>query len=631
MRSNLIAGLVIVLIPLFAADASAQSAEPPARAVGPSAADAASEAADPPSIQTIQNVRARQTRSLNGHWRTIVDPFETGYYDYRYQPMESGGFSQNRRPQHRSDLIEYDFDTSDQLLVPGDWNSQRDDLFFYEGTIWYKRDFDYDLADDRRLFAYFGAANYEARAWLNGTSLGMHEGGFTPFNFEVTDLVQEEDNFLIVKVDNQRRREAVPTVNFDWWNYGGLTRDVMLVDVPETFIRDYFIQLDPRSSGEVAGWIRLDGPRAQQRVTIHIPEAGVETAVTTDESGYAEVRFPADLERWSPENPRQYRVVVESETDRVEDVIGFRTIETRGTEILLNGESVFLRGVCIHEQAPMRDGRAFSEEDARTLLGWAREMGANFVRLAHYPHNEHMTRVASEMGLMVWSEVPVYWTILWDNPETLESARRQLTEMIARDKNRASVVLWAVANETPLSDERLAFLTNLVSLTRDLDPSRLVTAALERHYANDTTQAIDDPLGAHLDVVGVNEYIGWYEGTPARADSMTWTMAYDKPLIISEFGGSALHGLHGDELTRWTEEYQRSIYEHQIGMLERIPFLRGTTPWILTDFRSPRRPLPDIQDYWNRKGLISDRGQRKQAFYVMQEWYRGMMEGRSGE
>ena len=226
------------------------------------------------------------------------------------------------------------------------------------------------------------------------------------------------------------------------------------------------------------------------------------------------------------------------------------------------------------------------------------------------------------MGIMVWSEIPVYWTIQWENPATLENARNQLSEMIARDKNRAAVVIWSVANETPLSDARLSFLKNLISHARSLDATRLLSAAMERHYLDATTQMIDDPLGEYLDVLGCNEYVGWYDGLPEKADRLEWKSKYQKPLVMSEFGGDALYGHHGDPLMRWTEEYQEDLYRHQLAMLKKIPFLRGTSPWILTDFRSPRRPLPGIQDYWNRKGLISHRGEKKKAFYVMQEWYR---------
>ena len=579
-----------------------------------------------PSVQAqqiglIANTDGRKTVSLNGQWQTIVDPYESGYYNYRYQPSDNGYFK-NAKPKSKTDLIEYDFDSSATLNVPGDWNTQSDQLFFYEGTVWYKKSFDYQRKPDTRLFVYFGAANYFADVYLNGEKIGQHEGGFTPFNFEITKLVRDTGNFLVVKVDNKRRRDAVPTLMTDWWNYGGLTREVKLIETPATFVHDYVIQLQKGSRQRVSGWVKLAGEKLNQRITVRIPEAGITKTFNTDARGFAEVDFNADLKLWSPESPKLYDVMVEAETDQVRDQIGFRSIETRGTDILLNGKPVFLRGVCVHEEAPLRGGRAYSREDAQTLLGWAKELGANFVRLAHYPHNEFMIREADRMGILVWSEIPVYWTIQWENAATFENARNQLGEMITRDKNRAAVVIWSVANETPLSDARLTFLKNLVAHARSLDATRLMSAAMERHYINDTTQMIDDPLGEYLDVLGCNEYVGWYDGLPEKADRLEWRSKYQKPLVMSEFGGDALFGHHGDAATRWTEEYQESIYQHQIAMLKKIAFLRGTSPWILTDFRSPRRPLPNIQDYWNRKGLISNRGEKKKAFYVLQEWYR---------
>jgi beta-glucuronidase len=571
-------------------------------------------------VGLIANADGRRTISLAGEWKTIVDPYESGYYNYRYQPSDNGYFK-NAKPKSKSDLIEYDFDSSTSLKVPGDWNTQSEQLFFYEGTVWYKKSFAYQRKPNTRLFVYFGAANYFADVYLNGEKIGQHEGGFTPFNFEITKLVRDTGNFLVVKVDNKRRRDAVPTLMTDWWNYGGLTRDVKLIETPATFVQDYFIQLQKGSRDRVIGWVKLNGDKPQQRVTIRIPEVGISKSLATDASGTTLVDFTANLSLWSPENPKLYDMTVEAETDQVRDQIGFRSIETRGADILLNGKPIFLRGVCIHEEAPFRGGRANSREDAQTLLGWARELGANFVRLAHYPHNEWMVREADRMGVMVWSEIPVYWTIQWENRTTLDNAQNQLSEMIARDKNRAAVVIWSMANETPLSDARLSFLRILVAQARSLDPGRLISAAMERHYLDATTQMIDDPLGEYLDVLGCNEYVGWYDGLPDKADRLEWRTKYQKPLVISEFGGDALFGNHGDGLTRWTEEYQENLYRHQVAMLKRIPFLRGAAPWILMDFRSPRRPLPKIQDYWNRKGLISNNGEKKKAFYVMRQWY----------
>jgi beta-glucuronidase len=193
--------------------------------------------------------------------------------------------------------------------------------------------------------------------------------------------------------------------------------------------------------------------------------------------------------------------------------------------------------------------------------------------------------------------------------------------MIRRDRNKASVVLWSVANETPVTPARVQFLKTLVAKTREQDPTRLVAAALLVR-TDGMTKIIDDPLGEALDVIGFNEYIGWYEHKPEDADNTVWKIAYDKPLIVSEFGGDAKYGLHGDAETRWTEEYQANLYRHQLRMLSGIRQLRGMSPWILMDFRSPRRPLPGIQDYFSRKGLISDQGERKEAFYLLHKAYR---------
>jgi beta-glucuronidase len=264
----------------------------------------------------ILNVDGRQTKSLNGEWRIIIDPYENGFYDYRYKEYDSGYFK-DAQAHNKWDRVEYNFNTADQLYVPGDWNSQRDDLLFYEGTIWYRQKFDYDIKADKRVFVYFGAANYEAIVYLNGEKLGKHVGGFTPFNFEITSKLQKT-NSLVVKVDNKRYRDAVPTVNTDWWNYGGLTRRVMLIETPKTFIRDYHIQLAKGSGNKISGWVHLDGVQKQQTMTFEIPELKLETAVQTDRKGVAVIDVTAKPQLWSPENPKLYDIVLSCNTDQVE-------------------------------------------------------------------------------------------------------------------------------------------------------------------------------------------------------------------------------------------------------------------------------------------------------------------------
>jgi beta-glucuronidase len=570
----------------------------------------------------IQNASARVAQDLSGRWRTIVDPYEAGYRGPHGDPWPFGFF---RNADPRPGIGEYDFDRSELLEVPGDWNSQTAQLLYYEGTVWYQTRFRVEKRPGVRRFVHFGAANYHAIAWLDGEPLGEHEGGFTPFEFELPPGGSAGEHVLTVKVDNTRRREAVPTTSTDWWNYGGLTREVSLLESPESFIREYGIDLDER--GRVAAWLRIDGPKPRQRVRLQIPEAGIEVSGETDAEGRAELVAEGAVERWKPSHPRRYRVEIGCETDEIAECVGFRSVRVDGSRILLNDEQVFLRGISLHEEAPFRPGRAWSEGDARTLLGWAVELGCNFVRLAHYPHNETMVRVAEELGLLVWAEIPVYWNISWDHAPTLVGAKSQLGELIARDRNRCAVILWSLSNEAPATDARQAFIAELADHARALDPTRLLTSALFARLEDDgETMVIDDPVGAHLDVMGCNQYLGWYYAAPEKMDRITWSSPFEKPLVMSEFGAGAVAGRHGDEDTFFTEENQALVYRKQIAMLQRIPFLAGLSPWILKDFRSPRRVLPGTQDGWNRKGLVSDRGLRKLAFGVLRAWYRELAE-----
>ncbi|MBO5593562.1 MAG: beta galactosidase jelly roll domain-containing protein, partial [Prevotella sp.] len=361
------------------------------------------------SLPLIQNVNAYECMSLNGEWNYIVDVQEEGYYDYRMKPTR-WGFFQNAKPQRPEDLIEYDFDKSPTMQIPGDWNTQDERLFFYEGTVWFKKSFQAVPTSDCRTLLYFGAVNYDCRVWVNGKEVGHHIGGFTPFNFDISDLLREGENVVIVKVDNKRHAEDVPTQIFDWWNYGGITRDVKLVKVLPVYLEDYNLQLTSLEGRQISFSVKLNKPEANHTVTLNIPELKIKKTLTTAADGTASVSMKAKPQLWSPENPKRYQVEITLDNSTIADSIGFRKIETRGKQILLNGQPIFLKGISIHEEKPNGGGRANSPEDARTLLSWAKELGCNFVRLAHYPHNEYMVREAERMGILVWSEIPCYWT-----------------------------------------------------------------------------------------------------------------------------------------------------------------------------------------------------------------------------
>ncbi|WP_195496523.1 glycoside hydrolase family 2 protein [Alistipes senegalensis] len=565
----------------------------------------------------IANVYGREMQSLNGKWDAVVDLYDQGRKNKIYL---------NRKPEGKTDFYEYAFENGLRLDVPSDWNSQTPELKYYEGTVWYARRFDAPRQDGRRLFLHFGAVSYRCRVYLNGEEIGSHEGGFTPFQIEVTGRLKPADNFLAVEVNNTRTPDAIPAMAFDWWNYGGITRDVSLVSVPEAFVEDYFIRLDKDSADRISADVRLSGAPAGTSVLVEIPELKVRETASADERGAAALSFRVkNLKRWSPEDPKLYRVIVSAGRDRVEEMIGFRNVRVEGEDIYLNGAPVFLKSVSFHEEIPQRMGRAFSESDAVMLLSEARALGCNMIRLAHYPQNEYIVRLAEKMGFMLWEEIPVWQGIDFANDATRQKAGRMIREMVGRDRNRCALTFWGVANETQPSESRNEFLRYLISCCRELDDTRLIVAAFDlvRFDRDRQLFVMDDPFIEALDVVAVNKYMGWYHPWPVTPDRAVWDVARGKPLIISEFGGEALYGQHGaaDTASSWSEEYQEALYRDNLRMFEYIPNLRGVSPWILFDFRSPFRFHPTNQEGWNRKGLVSDRGYRKKAWYLMKAYY----------
>lgn len=567
----------------------------------------------------IGNVLNRQTISLNGDWHYIVDIQEEGYYDYRMKPMR-WGFFMNAKPQKPEDLIEYDFDASPTMKVPGDWNTQDPRLFFYEGTVWFERSFHYTKTPGRRVLLYFGGVNYDSHIYVNGKKAGHHKGGFTAFNFDVTAELKDGENFVVVKVDNKRHADAVPTQIFDWWNYGGITRDVLLVEVSEHYLENYTLRIDNQDFKRMEFSARLNQALAGEKVRLRIPELKIDKTFETNPEGVVVASWKASPKLWSPEDPKLYHVELIYNEETLTDEIGFRSIRTEGKKLLLNGRPIFLKGISMHEEKAYGGGRANSTSDAHLLLSWAKELGCNFVRFAHYPHNEHAVREAERMGILLWSEIPCYWTIAWTNESTYQNAQSQLRDMILRDQNRANIIIWSIANETPHSAERDRFLSRLSTYARSLDSSRLISMAMEVTSAKNYVNRLNDNMNQYVDVVSFNQYVGWYRDVN-DAPKMTWEIPYDKPVIVSEFGGGAKYGLHGEKNQRWTEEFQENLYKENVAMLDKIEGLAGTTPWILKDFRSPRRVLPGVQDYYNMKGLFSDKGEKKKAFFVLKEWY----------
>lgn len=600
------------------------------------AGTAAAESLRPPLLLT--GTRAHST-DLSGSWTYSKDLYRTGLTDI------NGWVAKSRMQRHRdvdvaaleakqgrdagTVFFEFDLDRGPAMEIPGAWNAATPELRHYDGLIWLQRRFDAAPAPGQRSFLRFEAVNYRAHVYLNGQLVGRHEGGFTPFVLEVTDGLRAAGNRLVVGVDSRHDAQSIPGEITDWDNYGGITRPVRLIHAPATFIDDATLRLN--EAGRLVGSLQLNGTQAAgQTVSLRIAALNLQVQAKTDDQGVAsfDLPAPAALQRWSPETPTLYDVEFGSPADRIRDRMGFRTIAVQGKQILLNGQPVFLRGVSLHEEEiGANPARRLNEPNARALLNEVKQgLAGNYVRLSHYPHSETLLRLADELGLLVWSEIPVYWSVDWDNPAVLLKAQRQQAETIYRDRNRAALVLWSVGNETPVAENRTRFHAALASTVRALDPSRLISAALLVERQGDVLR-IKDPLLPLLDVVAVNSYAGWY-GDDRLEDlaRLRWELPGDKPLIASEFGADALAGHHDSTspARKWSEEFQADYYRASLAMLHRIPTLRGLSPWVLKDFRSPRRQHPVFQNGWNRKGLISETGQRKLAFDVMAEHYRGL-------
>lgn len=566
----------------------------------------------------IQNVYGRDIQSLNGKWAAIPDLYDQGGRMKIYE---------NNKPTGKTDFYEYSFEGGMRLNVPGDWNSQSPEMKYYEGTVWYQRTFTAKAEPGTRRFLYFAGVSTRCNIYLNGKKIISHEGSFTPFQIEVTDALKDGENLLVCEVNNNRRVDAIPAMSYDWWNYGGITRDVMLVTVPTQYIADYFVRLEKGKKDVIALSVSLSEAVAGKKITVKIPELKVNCEMTTDAQGKAEASVKVrSLQRWSPESPKLYDVEIASPDDKVSESIGFRNIDTRGTKVFLNDKEIFLRSISFHEEIPQRMGRAFSPADADMLLSEARALGVNTIRLAHYPQNEYIVRKAEQMGFMLWEEIPVWQSIDFTNDVTMGKARTMFDEMLQRDKNRCAVSMWGVANETRPSEARNAFLTRLVSDGRAKDNTRLYVAAFDIvYYQRDKDLfTMEDSFPEQLDLIGVNKYMGWYAPWPKDPKDCHWQVCPDKPLLITEFGGEALYGQSGDETvaSSWSEDYQAKLYRDNIRMFENIPNLCGVSPWILFDFRSPFRFHPANQDGWNRKGLVSDQGMRKKAWYIMRDYYR---------
>ena len=620
-------------------------------------------------------IDSRQILTLNGEWSYIVDPMNNGLPESSF----FGGFPKNKTQKTGMELIEYNFETAAKIQIPGAWNAGDEKLFFYRGPVWLYKKFNYSPKKEALTHLYIEGSNFTTKIFLNGSIVGQFEGGYVPFNFDISEHLKKGENILMVQTDNTLNESSVPTHKTDWWPWGGIVGDVYIVETPRKFIQNAYLQLNPENLSKALFKVEMHHKTSGQRIKLEIPELQFKAEYKTNSAGAISENIKINPQLWSPLSPKLYEVKISSEAETISDKIGFRSIQTKGQKIYLNNSEIQFKGIAMHSEPIGIPGPAFSKEHFQKLLLTAKDLNINFIRAAHYPYTRHLAKVADQLGLMLWEEVPVYWNIDWDNSNTLNIAKNQIKRLVQRDQNRASVVVWAVANETPLSSSRMKFLKALLAEIEINDSSRLSTAALlsgsEEQFRSlvlvlalqgaksqwvspkekaifqlildqanipidselSFSLSIDDPLGESVDLISYNEYFGWYyvtfftdqmkisEGTLRKLmfevmPDIKISSSFDKPIHISEFGAGAKYGNHTNKI--WSEEYQAKLYKHQLEMLSNNPQIQGISPWVFKDFRAMLRPLPGIQDFYNRKGLIDESGNKKEAFEVLADFYK---------
>lgn len=561
------------------------------------------------TFETMVFDRFREKESLNGQWHYTVDQYDTC--------LRQKWFEENYYDKYGNTLpVDFSFNEWEETSLPCCWNVIDDTYKLYDGSMVYTRTFTYSkLSEDEHIILKIGAANYMCHIFINKQYVGMHRGGSTPCYFDISSYLQKE-NRIIIQVDSTRRINQVPSTNTDWFNYGGIYRDIDLFRLPETYIKDFKISLLPNSNfSKLHASISISENYTGYAKLI-IDELDISQDIKIND-GTGEIIIDAKPKLWSPKSPKLYDIILKCENDQIFDKVGFREINVDGTNITLNGKPIFLRGISCHEES-ISHGKGLSHDEYLENILIAKELGCNFMRAAHYPHSEQLARLADEYGILLWEEIPVYWDIQFTSEDTYKDAENQLKELITRDYNRSSVIIWSVGNENSDTDERLTFMSRLAACARKLDHTRMISAAC---LVNEAKNAIEDRLEQHLDIIGLNEYLGWYTADWSRLPGLFDNSSPEKPVIITEFGADAYPYLRGTITDKGTEDCQAYVYKKQIDKIRQIPYIKGMTPWILYDFRCPRRTSA-IQKFYNTKGLLSaDKKHKKLAFKILQDFY----------
>lgn len=587
-------------------------------------------------LYPIQNDK-RNKLDISGIWDFQIDPDEIG--------AENGWFHgiPDARP----------------MAVPGSWNEQYEDIFSYFGLAWYiKKTFVPGNWKGERIFIRVGSACYFGTVYVNGQEIGSHEGGHLPFEFDITDHVKwDTENVIAISVENHLKPTRVPSgdmgsgmmesaslmmgypsTTFNFFPFAGLHRPVVLYSVPQEHISDVTVVTGfEGDQGRVQVKIQINGNTPKGSLILKGGAQNIEVPMEF-ENDLAEATLKVPSARpWSDKDPYLYTLTIRTETDRYSLKIGLRTIEVQDNQVLLNGRPVQLNGFGRHEDF-FASGKGLNlplmVKDYQ-LMRWT---GANSYRTSHYPYSEEEMMLADREGFLIIDETPAV-SLQFDNEENMAERYRmciqQIDELIARDKNHPSVVIWSVANE-PMPPDIMArftggevdevkdqdskeFLHGMVAHARQLDPTRPITIV---GIMGGPSEWLDT-----CDVACINRYWGWYmQGGELEKGFAIFDQELDslwdvwgKPVIVSEFGADTQPGLHGHPSVMWTEEYQAEFIRGYLEIAARKDFVAGMQVWNFADFAAVQS-ITRVGGM-NMKGVFTRARQPKMAAHVLREFW----------
>ncbi len=583
-----------------------------------------------------QNNRCRTVFDLSGFWEMKADPDNEGIKKDWINGFESDAF----------------------VGIPGSWNEQLAEigLMNYIGKIWFQTTFLIpEIFSGRRSYLRVGSADFCAKVWINGKFAGEHIGGYLPFELNITDLANENrENLLVICVDNtltynsipqrisaedykafnRERDQTYPLTAFDFFIYGGIQRPVKLLSFNDLHLNNVKIETFVNGKdGRIKFGANYSGSSENARAEISLRDGNKrigKKSVTLDKSGIEGEFEISDCRFWSHKDPYLYKIHFELFdsgilVDEYRLEVGVREIKVKGTDLLLNGKPIFLKGFGKHEDfAVLGKGLSFPLiiKDFQ-LMKW---IGANSFRTSHYPYAEEIIQMADRLGILVIDEVPAV-SLNFRNvtSKTLQNHKNMLSELINRDRNHPSVICWSVGNEPgilgedeAISEKAEKYWSEIFSFVRNMDSSRPVTLPSCIELGD------KDPSFKFSDFVSVNRYRGWYDipgqiekaGEELKAELEALYEKYRKPIFVSEFGADAIEGEHATYPQLFTEEYQTMLIEKYFEVIESLPFTIGEHVWNFADFRTAQHYRRVIL---NKKGVFNRQREPKAAAFVIRE------------